>query len=131
MKRRRKQSAFLSRQPKLAIYTHTEACDGISSKTVESKEIATAVSNEWWERFCQRHPKLILKTAVPLSYLRAVATDPICNRSMFLICWRKLIRAMAFLTDLSIYLTAMRLGFHLILRYIYLFSFRTFNSYKN
>ena len=33
------------------------------------------ISNGWWERFVSRHPKLSLRTAVPLSLARAMATD--------------------------------------------------------
>ena len=34
------------------------------------------ISNGWWERFCERHPKVALRSAVPLSYAHAVASDP-------------------------------------------------------
>ena len=34
------------------------------------------VTNGWWERFCQRHPNICLRTAAPLSLSRAKATDP-------------------------------------------------------
>ena len=50
-------------------------------RIVEGKGIETTLSNGWWERFLGRHPKLTLKMAVPLSYGRAIATNPdILNR---------------------------------------------------
>ena len=33
------------------------------------------VTNGWWERFTKRHPHVTLKSAVPLSYVRAMAQD--------------------------------------------------------
>ena len=33
------------------------------------------ITGGWWERFRQRHPYLTLRTAVPLSYVRAMASD--------------------------------------------------------
>ena len=33
------------------------------------------MSNGWWERYKERHPKLTLKSAMPLSYPRAMAND--------------------------------------------------------
>ena len=70
-------ASFLIQTAKIG-YPHTKKqVLALVQKIVESKGIATTVSNGWWERFCQRHPKLTLKTAVPLSYSRAVATDPI------------------------------------------------------
>ena len=42
---------------------------------LNSKGIDTIVSNGWWERFCIRHPSLTLRTTVPLSLARAMATD--------------------------------------------------------
>ena len=40
------------------------------------QRIETTLSNGWWERFLGRHPKLTLKMVVPLSYGRAIATNP-------------------------------------------------------
>ena len=31
--------------------------------------------NEWWQRFCERHPELSLHTTIPLSIPLAMATD--------------------------------------------------------
>ena len=48
----------------------------IVQQIIESKGIHTIISNGWWERFSGRHPQVTLKSAVPLSYARAMATDP-------------------------------------------------------
>ena len=42
---------------------------------VDNKGIQTTITNGWWERFCQRHSNIALRSAVPLSYARAMATD--------------------------------------------------------
>ena len=34
---------------------------------VDGKGIDTIVTNGWWERFCQQHPEVTLRTPVPLS----------------------------------------------------------------
>ena len=39
------------------------------------KGIYANVSNGWWERFCQRHPNITLRAAVPFSLARAQASD--------------------------------------------------------
>ena len=41
------------------------------------------VTNGWWERFCQRHPNISLRTAAPLSFSRAKATDPVVLNHYF------------------------------------------------
>ncbi len=43
---------------------------------LNSKGVLKTVSNGWWERFCHRHPNLSLRTAAPLSLVRAQAPDP-------------------------------------------------------
>ena len=45
-------------------------------KVVAAKGVQTIVSNGWWEQFCQRHPKMTLKTEALLAYSRAVTSDP-------------------------------------------------------
>ena len=44
-------------------------------QVVDSKGIKAQVSNWWQEAFLRRHPSLTLRTAVPLSIARAIATD--------------------------------------------------------
>ena len=45
------------------------------NKIVRKKGKAKAVSSGWWESFRKRHPDLVLRTAEPLSYVRAVCTS--------------------------------------------------------
>ena len=47
----------------------------IESKGIEAIFISYSISNGWWERFRKRHPNLTLKSAMPLTYARAMATD--------------------------------------------------------
>ena len=53
-------------------------------RIVDKKGIKPTVSNGWWERFAVRHPQLSLRTAVPLSLARAMATDPAVVTAIFL-----------------------------------------------
>ena len=48
---------------------------GIVQHIVESKGEHTVVTDGWWSRFCNRHPQLTLRIAMPLSYIRAMVTD--------------------------------------------------------
>jgi len=43
---------------------------------VDSKGIPRTVSNGWWESFCRRHPNISLRSAAPLSLVRAQASNP-------------------------------------------------------
>ena len=66
---------FLLRCAKIG-YAHTrKQVLVLVQQILESKGIDVRVSSGWWERFCQRHPNLSLRTAVPLSLSRAMATD--------------------------------------------------------
>ena len=57
-------------------YPHTrQQVLSIVQDILNSKGINVVVSNGWWERFLQRHPHLTLRTAYPLSYLRAMSSD--------------------------------------------------------
>lgn len=49
---------------------------GLVRGVLASKGIEASVTNGWWERFCQRNPKMSLRSGVPLSLARASATDP-------------------------------------------------------
>ena len=42
---------------------------------VDARGIKAQVSNGGWEAFLRRHPSLTLRTAVPMSVARAIATD--------------------------------------------------------
>ena len=48
---------------------------GIVQYIVESKGEHTVVTDGWWSHFCNRHPQLTLRIAIPLSYIRAMPTD--------------------------------------------------------
>ena len=68
-------TSFLIQTSKIG-YPHTKAQTlAIVQRIVESKGIKAVVSNGWWERYKERHPKLTLKSAMPLSYPRAMAND--------------------------------------------------------
>ena len=57
-------------------YPHTKKqVLALVQEIVESKAIDTTVTNGWWERFCQRHPEITFRAAVPFSIARAMATD--------------------------------------------------------
>ena len=60
-------------------YPHTiSQVLAIVQQIIENKGIDRKVSHGWWQRFCQRHKDLSLRTAVPLSLSRAKATDSEC-----------------------------------------------------
>ena len=42
---------------------------------LQKKGKTKGVSNGWWESFRKRHPDLVLRTAEPLSYIRAMCTS--------------------------------------------------------
>ncbi|XP_019854672.1 PREDICTED: tigger transposable element-derived protein 2-like [Amphimedon queenslandica] len=45
-------------------------------QTIQSKGLSdVSISYGWWQKFCSRHSELSLRTAVPLSLSRAMATD--------------------------------------------------------
>ena len=59
-------------------YPHTrQQVIGIAQQIVSAKRTCrdVVVTLGWWERFRQRHPSLTLRSAVPLSYIRAMAQD--------------------------------------------------------
>ena len=65
-------------------YPHTKKqILALVQEIVDGKGIETTVSNGWWERFCARHPKVTLKSAVPLSLARAIASDPITIQNYY------------------------------------------------
>ena len=45
-------------------------------EVVSHKGLATGVTHGWWEGYKKRHPKLTLSTAAPVSYARAMASNP-------------------------------------------------------
>ena len=82
-------ASFLIQTAKIGYLHIKKQVLALVQRIVEGKGIETTLSNGWWERFLGRHPKLTLKMAVPLSYGRAVATNPdVLN--CYLICLKKL-----------------------------------------
>ena len=61
-------ASFLVRCARIGfLHTRQQVID-IAQEIVNSREINCIVTNGWWERFRSRHPHLVLRTAVPLSY---------------------------------------------------------------
>jgi len=57
-------------------YGHTlQQALALVQSIIDSKGIKRAVTRGWWQRFCIRHNDVALRTAVPLSVVRAMATD--------------------------------------------------------
>ena len=68
-------ASFLVRCARIG-YPHTRLqVLSIVQNIVNSKKLDVVITNGWWERFRQRHPYLTLRTAMPLSYARAMASD--------------------------------------------------------
>ena len=74
-------ASFLIQVTKLG-YPHTrKQVLSMVERILTSKGLQVSVSSGWFERFCQRHPYLALKTPMPLSHARAAASDPdVLNR---------------------------------------------------
>ena len=69
-------ASFLIQTAKIG-YPHTKAqVLSIVQHIIDKKGIISTVTNGWWERFRGRHSNLTLRSAVPLSLARAMATDP-------------------------------------------------------
>ncbi len=65
-------------------YPHTIAqILGLVQQTLEYKGIKETVTHGWWQRFCQRHTEISLRTAMPLSMARARATDHNCTEKYY------------------------------------------------
>ena len=73
--------SFLLKCAKIG-YAHTrKEVIALIQRIAESKGVSQSVSSGWWTRFSQRHPDLALRTAMPVSYARAMANDPdVINR---------------------------------------------------
>lgn len=69
--------SFLVRCTKIGFPHTRQQVISIVQEIVNSKPKLhdVVVTNGWWERFRQRHPHLTLRTAVSLSYVRAMAQD--------------------------------------------------------
>lgn len=70
-------AAFLVKCSEMG-YPHTrQQILALVQQILNSKNIVAAVTitHGWWNRFRQRHPFITLRSAVPLSYVRAMAQD--------------------------------------------------------
>ena len=68
-------ASFLIQTAKIG-YPHTKKhVLALVQRIIDSKGIEASISNGWWERFRKRHPNLTLKSAMPLTYARAMTTD--------------------------------------------------------
>ena len=68
-------ASFLIQTSKIG-YPHTKSqLFALVQQMIDNKGIRATVSNGWWERFVGRNPQLSLRSAVPLSMARAMATD--------------------------------------------------------
>lgn len=57
-------------------YPHTlSQVLALVQQIVDYKQLDKTVTYGWWQRFCQRHSEVSLRTAVPLSMARAMASD--------------------------------------------------------
>ena len=65
-------------------YPHTVSqLLAIVQQTVDLKGIPEIVTHGWWQRFCQRHAGISLRTAVPIGMARAMATNNECIEKYF------------------------------------------------
>ena len=68
-------ASFLVRCARIGYpHTHLQVLS-IVKNIVNSKKLDGVITNGWWEQFRQHHPYLTLRTAMPLSYARAMASD--------------------------------------------------------
>ena len=89
-------------------YAHTQKeVLAIEQRAVESKGGQHVVSDGWWKRFCERHPQLTLRTAMPLSYARALAMLSAGTMTFLRTHWL----ATTFWTILIAYITVMKLDY--------------------
>ena len=69
-------TSFLLQAAKIGYPYTRKQIIALVQQIVHNKGITTTITNGWWERFLKRHPQLTLRVAVPLSYARAMASDP-------------------------------------------------------
>ena len=67
--------SFLIKCAKMG-YAHTrKEVLSLVHRILESKGVAEVITDSWWRRFHERHPNITLRTAMPLSRARAMASD--------------------------------------------------------
>ena len=67
---------FLSRCTSIGYGKSRKEVLSVVQSVLDSKGVQKTVTNCWWESFCRRHPNLSLRSAAPLSLVRAQASDP-------------------------------------------------------
>ena len=66
---------FLIKSAKIGYPRTVSQVLGYVQQIFQSKGLGMlSVSDGWWQKFCERHPELSLRTAVPLSLPLAMAT---------------------------------------------------------
>ena len=75
--------SFLLKSAKIG-YAHTrKEVLSLVRRIVESKGADGVVTENWWKRFCERHPQITLRTVMPLSQARAMANDELVINQYF------------------------------------------------
>ena len=74
---------FLIRSSEIGLPHTLSQVLGIVQQIVNYKGLNKTVSYGWWQKFCQRHTDICLRTAVPLSRARSMASDPDCIKQYF------------------------------------------------
>ena len=67
---------FLSRCASIGYGKSRKEVLSLVQSVLDSKGVQKTVTNGWWESFCRRHPNLSLRSAAPLSLVRAQASNP-------------------------------------------------------
>jgi hypothetical protein len=67
---------FLTRCASIGYAKSRKEILALVQRVLDSRGIQRSVTNGWWESFRHRHPNLTLRSAVPLSLARAMASDP-------------------------------------------------------
>ena len=67
---------FLTRCAAIGYGKSRKEVMALVQRVLHDKNINKTLSGGWWESFCRRHPNPSLRTAAPLSLVRAKASDP-------------------------------------------------------
>jgi len=67
---------FLTRTAAIGYPKSRKDVMGLVQRVLDSKELGRSLTSGWWESFIHRHPNLSLRTAAPMSLVRAQASDP-------------------------------------------------------
>ena len=67
---------FLTRTAAIGYPKSRKDVMGLVQQVLDSKGLGKSLTSGWWESFIHRHPNLSLRTAAPMSLVRAQASDP-------------------------------------------------------